>query len=343
VESSGNPLERLVRRVDAYQQRHRGTAFAFGVVKKFGDDNAGVLVNNLAHAGFVSLFPLLLVLVTVASVILGQHPALRQQLLHTAFGQIPIVGPDLASNVHRLQRGSPIALGVGIVSLVWGCFGLAQAGLFTMSQVWNLPGTKRPNYWVRLARSLLFLTFLGLGVVVTTPVAGLGAIGHHSPILRVGGLLASTLLDAGMFLAVFRILTPAVVPGRRLWPGALVGGVAWSVLQVLGSFLIGRNLRIGSEVYGLFAIVLGVVAWVYLLSEITVYAAELNVVLALRLWPRSIVQPPFTPADRRAMAMQATQNIRSSEEGIEVSFGDPADAGAPGVGTPRMPEGPVPA
>jgi len=54
-----------------------------------------------------------------------------------------------------------VALGVGIVSLLWGCFGLAQAGLFTMAQVWCLPGTKRPNYWVRLARSLMFLAFLG--------------------------------------------------------------------------------------------------------------------------------------------------------------------------------------
>jgi YihY family inner membrane protein len=325
VQPSGNLLESLVRRLDAFQQRHRPAAFAFGVVKKFGDDNAGVLVNNLAHAGFVSLFPLLLVLVTLASMFLGDHPGLRQELLHTAFAQIPIVGPDLSHNVHRLQRSSPVALGIGMGSLVWGCFGLAQAGLFTMAQVWCLPGTKRPNYWVRLARSLMFLAFLGVGVVVTTPVAGLGAIGHHAPAWRVGTLLLSTVLDAGMFLAVFRILTPAEVPSRQLWPGALAGGVLWSVLQVVGTFLIGRNLRLGSEVYGLFAIVLGVVAWVYLLSEITVYAAEINVVLAHRLWPRSLVQPPLTPADRRALAMQATQNIRRPEEAVEVSFDEASE------------------
>jgi YihY family inner membrane protein len=322
VKPEGNRLEGLVRRLDAFQQRHPATAFAFGVVKKFGDDNAGVLVNNLAHSGFVSLFPLLLVLVTLAGMFLGHHPGLRQSLLHSAFTQIPIVGPDLAHNVHRLQRSSPLALAIGIGSLTWGCVGLAQAGLFTMAQVWNLPGTKRPNYWVRLTRSLLFLASLGIGVVVTTPVAGLGAIGHHALVWRVGGLLATTAVDAGMFLAVFRILTPAAVPSRRLWPGALVGGVAWSVLQVIGTFLIGRNLRLGSEVYGLFAIVLGVVAWVYLLSEITVYAAEVNVVLALRLWPRSIVQPPLTPADQQVLAMQATQNIRRPGEAVDVSFAE---------------------
>src|SRR5205807_9167494 len=154
-------------------------------------------------------------------------PAPRQELLTSAIDTFPIVRPDLDHNVHRLQRSSPVALGVGIVTLLWGCFGLAQAGLFTMAQVWCLPGTKRPNYCMRLTRSLMFLAFLGIGVVVTTPVAGLGALGRHALAWRAGGLLLSTVLDAGMFLAVFRILTPAEVPSRRLWPGALAGGVAW--------------------------------------------------------------------------------------------------------------------
>ena len=48
-----NPVEKVLRRADAAQQRHQPTAFVFGVVKKFGDDNGGVLVTNLAYAAFV--------------------------------------------------------------------------------------------------------------------------------------------------------------------------------------------------------------------------------------------------------------------------------------------------
>ena len=318
-----NPVERAIRRVDATQQRYTPAAFIFGVMKKYGDDNGGVLVANLAYSAFLSLFPLLLILVTILGLIASVNPSFRANALNAVAGQVPLIGNQLTGSVQHLQRSSLIGLIVGVIGLIWGASGLAQAGLFTMAQVWCLPGTKRPNYWVRLARSLMFLAFLGIGVVVTTPVAGLGALGHHALVWRVGGLLVSTVLDVGMFLAVFRILTPAEVPTHRLWPGALAGGVAWSVLQMIGGYLIGRNLRIGSEVYGLFAIVLGVVAWVYLLSEITVYAAEINVVHALRLWPRSIVQPPLTPADRRVLAMQATQNIRRPEEAIDVSFDEP--------------------
>jgi hypothetical protein len=44
-----NPIERTVRRVDEFQQSHTPVAFLFAVTKKFGDDNAGVLVSNLAY------------------------------------------------------------------------------------------------------------------------------------------------------------------------------------------------------------------------------------------------------------------------------------------------------
>src|SRR5262249_17716668 len=68
-----NPIERAVRRVDAVQQRHKASAFVVGLIKKYGDDNAGVLVANLAHSGFVSLFPLLLVLVTLLGLVASNN------------------------------------------------------------------------------------------------------------------------------------------------------------------------------------------------------------------------------------------------------------------------------
>jgi uncharacterized BrkB/YihY/UPF0761 family membrane protein len=111
---------------------------------------------------------------------------------------------------------------------------------------------------------------------------------------------------------------------RQLVPGAAVAGVAWTVLQAIGGFVIGRYLKNDNALYGLFGIVLGLFAWVYLMTEVTVYAAELNVVLARHLWPRSMVQPPLTDADRRSLAAQADQNRRRPEQHIDVSFDDEA-------------------
>src|ERR1700678_3440889 len=135
-----NPVERVVRRVDKAQQGHTVPAFVFGVIKKYGDDNGGVLVANLAYSCFVSLFPLLLVLTTILGLIAASDSSIRDSVLHAVAGQVPLIGGTIEENVHQLRRNSVIGLIAGVASLIWGTTGLAQAGLFTMAQVWNLPG-----------------------------------------------------------------------------------------------------------------------------------------------------------------------------------------------------------
>src|SRR5258708_6520664 len=142
-----NPVEKALRRLDAAQQRHQPTAFIFAVVKKFGDDNGGVLVTNLAYSAFVSVFPLLLILVTVLVRIAAVDHGLHAQVIGAVQRQFPLVGDQLAGNIHGLQRSTTAGLIVGLLLLIWGVTRLAQAGLFTMAQVWNLPGPARPAYF----------------------------------------------------------------------------------------------------------------------------------------------------------------------------------------------------
>jgi YihY family inner membrane protein len=295
-----------------------------------------VLAANLAHAGFVSLFPLLLVLVTVLGLVASGDPALRQQVLNAVAGQVPLIGHQLAGNVHQLRRSSILGLVVGLLALTWGAAGLAQAGLFAMAQVWNLPGPARPGYVQRLGRAGLFLGVLGLAVIVTTLLTTLAAFGHSGAVIVVLGEILAVLANIGMYFTGFRVLTPKGVPARKLVPGAIAGGIAWTVLQVAGTYVV-RYFVHSDSVYGVFATVLGLLAWIYLGVEITLYAAELNVVLARRLWPRSIVQPPLTDADRTVLAGQALQNQRRDDQHVEVSFDDrPADITASGK-APRAP------
>src|SRR5260221_1154640 len=149
-------IERAIRRVDAAQQRHQAPAFVFGVIRKYGDDNGGVLAASLAHSGFVSLFPLLLVLVTILGLVACGDPALRHEALNAVARQVPLIGHQLAGNVHQLRRSSVIGLVAGLLALTWGTTGLAQAGLFTMAQGWNLPGPERPGDLQRLGAARLF-------------------------------------------------------------------------------------------------------------------------------------------------------------------------------------------
>jgi YihY family inner membrane protein len=332
-----NPVEKAIRRVDATQQRLTPTAFVFGVVKKFGDDNGGVLVSNLAYSAFVAMFPLLLVLVTLLGLIASIDASFKADVLNAVAGQVPLIGHQLTGNVHQLKRASVIGLVVGLAGLIWGSAGLAQAGLFTMAQVWNLPGPARPGYVQRLGRAVLFLCLLGGGVIVTTGLASLTTYLHSGLAFKVMVEVVTAAFNSGMYLGAFRALTPQGVPTSRLIPGAITGGILYTVLQVLGTYLVHHYLH-SDSVYGVFATVLGLVAWIYLAVEITVYSAEVNVVLARRLWPRAIVQPPLTEADRASMALQALQNQRRPEQHVEVTFDDrEPDAEAP-PRTPRTPD-----
>ena len=187
-----------------------------------------------------------------------------------------------------------------------------------------MPGVIRPNYWSRLARSLLFVCLLAVAVIGSTALSGIGTGGHFGLLLTAVFVVASMVINFGVFTASFRILTPAEVRLADLWPGACVAAVAWALLQGFGGYLVGHQLRHMSQVYGTFAVVLGLISFLYLGSEVVLYAAELNVVRARRLWPRSIVQPPLTPADQRVLTDVALEGERRPEQTVNVQFRQPA-------------------
>jgi YihY family inner membrane protein len=313
-------LPQRLRALDRLQQAHPAPAFVFAVQKKVGDDNAGVLVTNLAYAGFVTVFPLLLLLVTVLGIVVGGSSSLTDRVEGSVLKDFPIIGNELLSNIHALHRESAVSLAVGLLGLLYGSTGLAQSGLYTMEQVWNVPGTERPNFLPRLGRSFGFLGVLAGSVIVSGFLAGFGTSSEHHLGYSVASEAVSALLNVAWYLAGFRILTPKTVPTRQLLPGSAIGGVAWTLLEAFGTYLVSHDLKNASAVYGFFAIVLGLLAWLYLGARVAVYAAEVNVVHAYRLWPRAMFQPPLTEADERSLALQPAQNERRPEQQVHVVF-----------------------
>lgn len=322
-------VERVVRRLDAYQQRHRRLSFLFAVVKKYGDDRSGPLAALLAYYGFLALFPLLLLLTTILGFVLGRDPRLERAVLHSALSDFPIIGDQLRLAIRPL-RGSAPALAVGLAGLVWGALGVTQVAQHAMAEVWNVPGVVRPNLVTRVLRGFGLFMVLGLGVTATTVLASLSTFGG-GPGWRLAAAVSSIALNVGLYLAAFRVTTVKSVATAELVPGAVVGGVAWSALQALGSYLVAHQLRQAGQVYGFFGSVLGLLWWLFLGAQVTLYAAELNVVWARKLWPRSLVQPPLTEADKQILVDLAVEQERRPEQSVSVSFDDGTDAEGPAV------------
>jgi YihY family inner membrane protein len=314
-----NPVDHALRRVDRYQQQHAWLAVPFALMRKFGDDKGGELATLLTYNAFFALLPLLLLLVTLLGYLLGHHPALERRVLHSALAEFPILGTQLERNVHSL-RATGIGLAVGIAGLLWGARGLTQAGQHAMAELWNIPGKDRPSFWTRQVRGLGLLVVFALGLAAITLLTGLGSLGSRTAAFRLANLVLAAAVNVGLYLLAFRVLTPRQILTRQLLAGAIVGGVAWQGLLTVGGYLVGHNLRHASEVYGFFAVVVGLLSWLYLGAEVTLYAAEVNVVRARRLWPRSLLQPPLTGPDQRALVDLAKQEERRPEQSVEVTF-----------------------
>jgi YihY family inner membrane protein len=308
--------------LDRIQQHHPRLSFAAAVVKKFGDDGAGQLAALIAYYGFASLFPLLLLLVTVLGFVLEGDPKDQASVLHSALGQFPIIGDQLQSNIHSL-KGSIGSLAIGVVGLLLGGLGVVGATQNAFQQVWHIPRKRRPNFLTWRLRGIALLVALGVLLVVSTVAAGYVTAQTAGAVAVIGGVLLALVFNLLLFFSAFKFLSPEEILTRDLIPGVIFAAILWQILQHLGSYYVAHVVRHAQETSGLFAFVLGLLAWLYLGGQVTLLAAEINVVRARRLWPRSFFSQPLLDADKRALTSSAETEERVEEENVEVNFDGP--------------------
>jgi membrane protein len=323
-----NVAERMLRAADRLQQRHGWLSFGVAAWKKFSDDQAGNLAALIAYYAFAAIFPLLLVLVTILDITLRADPALRNRLLSSALAQYPIIGTQLKQNVHALGQTGP-ALVIGLILTFLGARGVAAAAQNAFNTAWAVPRPERPSFPWSLLRSISLIVVVGVGQIITVTISGIaGGAGHliSGAGAYVGAVAVALLLNMGLFWLGFRLATAAAVATRDLRLGAFTAAAAWQVLQLAGGFVVSRLLHHSSELYGTFGLVLGLLAWLYLQAQITMYAVEMNVTAARKLWPRSLFPPPYTTQDMAAYQMYAQAAQRRPELSIEIR--EPGQDGA---------------
>jgi YihY family inner membrane protein len=309
--------------IDHRQQQSKRIGFVAAVIKKFGDDQAGQLAALIAYYAFVSIFPLLLVLVTILGFVLQGDPGEQKRILDGALGQFPVLSNSLKLGS---LKGSGVALAIGVVGSLLAGLGVMSALQNAFNQIWHVPFKNRPNFIFSRLRSLAMLAILGTLMIVSTVVAGFVGTSSHGALAVVLGVLLAFALNLALFMVAFKLLTAIDLGWRDLLPGVIVAAILWQLLQHLGGFYLDHELKHTQALYGFFALVLGLLAWLYLGAQLTILAAEVNVVRLKELWPRSFFQPPLLDADRRALTSSAEVEERVPEQNVEVSFEEPDDS-----------------
>jgi membrane protein len=312
-------VSKITAWANTFQQRHAPLGFIFAVIKKFGDDNGGYQAALLTYYGFLSLFPLLLVLVTILHLVFANNADLQAQILANISAYFPLLGDQLTESVGDTGK-TGIGLLIGLLVTLYGARGAADALRFALDNMWNIRKLKRSGFPKGIVKSLSIIGVGGLSFLATAVVSaatlGFGRAGWVKVVI---GILGFAILT-GALTTIFHI-APSKRPSiPSVVPGAILAGAIIQLLLTFGSLIIAHQLKNLDTLYGTFAIVLGLLFWIYLLAQVVVYAAEVNTVRAMHLWPRSLDAKQPTEADKRTYREEAETETYIDQQDVNVSY-----------------------
>ena len=285
-------LNKLINKLNGFQQRHRLTAFIYAVIKKYGEDGAGYNAALLTYYGFLSLFPLLLVLTTLVDKFLSSYPHQKDTVLKSINDYFPSLGTQLANHITTLHTNG-IALWVGVLFLIYGAHGVADVWRHGIQDVWGIPKRKREGFPAGLIKSLGIIVIGGLGFLFASVTATVAAAAGQGWAFRTLSIVLNLLILFWLFVFLLNICLPKHVSFKETRVGAAVAAVGLVILQALGGYILTRQLKSLDALYSYFALSLGLLFWIYLQSQMLYYAAEIAVVSSKKLWPRSFSDPPL--------------------------------------------------
>jgi inner membrane protein YhjD len=318
----------LTERVDRFQRAHPGAGFPIAVVYKYADDDGHFLAALMTYYGFLALFPLLFLLSTVLGLLLRGNPELQQQVIDSALRELPVIGQQLGTP-ERLG-GGVAGLLVGTLVALYGGTGLGQALQHTMNTAWAVPRHRRPDPIRSRVRSVGLLCSLGLLVVGSTVLSVLGTgvatlDGGLSWWLHILLTAVSVFVNAAVFVLGFRLTTARRLTVRQVAPGALVAAIGWQLLQTFGGVYVSRVVANAGAVNAVFALVIGLMAFLYLAAVVLVLCVEIDAVRVDHLYPRALLTPftddvELTSGDERVYTDSARAQSAKGFQRVDVHF-----------------------
>lgn len=229
----------------------------------------------LTYFGFLSVFPLFMVANAVLGFVLQGNEQLREDILDTFVAQIPVIGSEIERAAGDIT-GSTTAVIVGLLIALWAAT-RAFAGLQnSLDDTWEVPLVDRQNLAVRRLKSVVAIVVIGGSLIVTSALASIVSLSNFPMVSRLLLFAAAAAINAAVLAFMYRFMTAATVGWAVVWPGALLGGIGFALLQFTGSLIVQRFLASADDTAGVFATVFALMAWLNLHAMISLIGAELN-------------------------------------------------------------------
>lgn len=313
-----NIIQKIVAKIDYWQRRRSVTAFPYSVIKKYGEDEAGYQAALLTYYGFLSLFPLLLILTTVAGIIGGHNQAVQDAINRALAEYFPSFGEQLAK-VQGLHKNG-VALVIGILFTLYGARGVADAFRSGVNHIWQTPRNERPGFPATILNSLGLIGVGGTGFILASVISGYAANAGNGLLSHVLPIVINLFILFWMFRILLNIALPRRVPFGQTRSAAAAAAVGLVTLQTLGSVILGHQLKNLDAVYSIFALSLGLLFWIYLQAQTIYYAVEIASVRSLNLYPRGMQESDLTAADKRVYTRQVHREKQVDREKISTEF-----------------------
>ncbi|HEX4905634.1 MAG TPA: YihY/virulence factor BrkB family protein [Acidimicrobiales bacterium] len=270
-------LERVKQRITG-TGRHLGERYPFlvtvwAVQKRFGELNGSYLASAITLSSFLSLFPLLLVAISVIGFFSSGDPTLARDTVRflglSGSSEAATIVTDAIQTAEESKAAASI---VGVVGLLWSGLGLVAALQYVYDTVWQVTG--------RGMKDKLFglLWLVGGGLLFATSFAVTSLVGALPGFLAPINILVGIALSFGLFMWTAKVLPHRDIGFKALVPGAMVGAIGLEILKLVGSLYVPRAVASSSAVYGSIGVVFAILAWLLFFGRLVVYSAVVNVV-----------------------------------------------------------------
>ena len=274
---------------------HRTATVARGVAAGARSDRVTFIAAGVAYYAFISLIPLLLLALVVAS-FLGDTEVVAALVGEVSEALGEGAGGALSDALAGAAgRGGATVFGLAV--FLWSGLKLFRGLDIAFSEVYGDPGPA--SLLEQLRNAAVTLGAVGVGVAATVvagaAIAGLG-LGATLGGGRVVGAAGTAGLVAGLtvaFLPLYYVLPGIDLPVSEALPGAVFAAVGWTALQT--GFRIYAAFAGSYEAYGVVGGVLLLVTFLYFGGLVLLVGAVLNAVLAGRADERTGVAPQATP------------------------------------------------